>query len=272
MSQQRPSGSPSYNEFWSNRGQPTIAEQQPVNRGDPSAVLKPVNSPNRIAQSFEHIVIMWVELNVDIFMQLNALLPKYGGKKVNERELYNSFKDIVYIPVLTYLLGQINRIVPRDSGRTRNALELSVRGISGTTGGASSRVGDLHPFLVVLNAGNIIDKRGNAYVKYANAMPQSWLVHPGIHHPKTKSYRFGRTVKQKPKQTFHYLNDPEAESDFMGKLADGMPGMQGGRDYAEHQYMFRFIPFLSNLYEPLIRGMNLSTQYIEQALFTRSFG
>jgi len=152
--------------------------------------------------------------------------------KISETELREQIKMYVYEPTVAEMTTYINgphAIVPRDSGKLRNAMLLSIRGAAISPGSATyTRIGNLHPFVLVLNTGNV------NYAPFVNAMPSNWLQHNGLaHQTASGSGNINKTHKGRMKTPnpagipAHRLYDPNAQTDFFGTTAEA------GRDKAQ---------------------------------------
>ena len=203
------------------------------------------------AVPFDSEVILLLQLNEAVFQQYDLIArmyPPYRG--LNERSLLQLVQSTLYNQLKTMMMVDINNLAPRDSGRLRNAMELSIMGGHSGGGGATSMVSDLHPFFVILNTGDL------PYAKPVNYMPTNWLAHP---HPgsSNEGYKFGRRITRQREGSYqtargtwkHYLYDPRAETHWFFTIRDK------GRTYA-HQLYSNFVgstlPTWMDL-EPVIR-------------------
>jgi len=197
-------------------------------------------------------LVISIDLNSSVFEGLQRA-ARSGLQGISEAEILDEIRSAIYIPLQIYMIGQINQWAPKDSGRLRNALQLSIGG-TGTMGrgistyGAMSQTYGLHPFYVVLSSLNV------PYAGIVNLMPTQWLQHTGFAHANAwsinttkggESTRYGRTVLRKKGP--HRLNDPTAETDWFHKI------LNPGRTEAEQLWrrftnsiwvMNRFLPLM----------------------------
>jgi len=101
-----------------------------------------------------------VILELDINRALLKTLQKYKVP-ITAGKLLNLARTQVLMPVKTKILEDINKWVPRDTGKLRNSMRNAVR---------SSPISTF-PVRLVINT------RGVDYAKPVNRMPQIWLRH-----------------------------------------------------------------------------------------------
>lgn len=145
-------------------------------------------------------------LNRNLFSTVQSLL-KSAFIPFTEYALYHLIVQQIYVPTEVTLRELIYEIVPSDSGRTRNDLELSIR-----YAGSVSWSGNLNHLAMIMSI------KGVKYSPYANAMISTWLQHPGM-HGRTLSKRRGRTTKPR-KAKWHVLHDPNAQQFWYQSLAE----------------------------------------------------
>jgi hypothetical protein len=152
----------------------------------------------------ESQVIIALEIQNEVFTLYDQIFRSDTRKPLRETELLAMIKKSVYDPLQIQLRAYMERIVPFDTGRLLNAMELALAG--GRGGGqssATSQLNSLRPFYVVLNTGG---------VEYANVVSNMGVGN--VRHPHAgstnKSYRTGRIVKQSP----HNLHDPHAKPTY----------------------------------------------------------
>jgi hypothetical protein len=205
----------------------TVAQQQPAPigapvRGDPYGVhgVSGINPARRnrsgTQELFNNEVIFYCELNIKALEEAN----NGAYRKIAEIELREQIMKFVYQPTVDEMLQYINgpdSVVPRDSGRLRNVMALSIRGAAIAPGAATyTRIGNLHPFVVVLNTGTL------NYAPFVNEMPSQWLQHPGNHGIRLRSgWKAGRgPIKSGRTKVDPWLYDPNAQTDFFNIVAE----------------------------------------------------
>jgi hypothetical protein len=149
-------------------------------------------------------IIIAIQISYPSFFQYQ-MMARQELSDLNDRHLLDIVTQVIYRPLHTFMLNLINSPngpVPKDSGRLRNAMELSIGGGHYSGGGSNSQIGSLNPFYVILNTGKV------PYAPVVNRMQTSWLQHFGATHRgySGQSNRTGRRVRQKP----HTLLDPGA--------------------------------------------------------------
>lgn len=207
-----------------------------------------------------------IELNVIALHELNKFQSQYGDRKTTEQELYHDVRALVYDEALLPLLRMINNpdesIVPKDTGRLRNAILLSIQGGGGRASGSTyTRIGNLHPFSVILNTGKV------RYAAWVNPMPESWVQHTGQPHANawhSNHNAQGQSIrKYKPKQKPHALYDPNAKQDFFGKLVD-----EGQKIFEQMWYSYIHIKF-ADRFDHVIHKSYMTLDLIAMSLFRR---
>lgn len=203
-------------------------------------------------QSLPYLPIISIELNLQMFAEVERAAKYVNRQIITETFLLQRIRTEVYIPLRSFLYTKINTLAPKDSGRLRNALELSIAGgaVPGGNSSNTSQINGLRPFYVVLSAGNV------PYAGIVNAMPTPWLQHPGVHGV-VFSNRTGRTVK-----TAHQLNDPTAETGWYEKIAN--EGRQEAQRLWEMFEQSWVIPFVT----PLAQRIGVPVPLIVAGLFT----
>lgn len=217
----------SFNQILSNQ---TVLAQQPFksispipSNVAPSPYKGVVGAGSLSPQYFLNERLFEVELITLSLQTLNQMQSQYGDRKTTENELYHDIRSLVYDKALLYLLPLINNpqtsIVPKDSGKLRTAILLSIQGGGGGASGSTyTRIGNLHPFSVMVNTGKV------KYASWVNAMPNNWVQHNGRPHANAWSMYTnskGESIRtHKPKQKPHPLFDPNAQQDYFGKLVN----------------------------------------------------
>jgi hypothetical protein len=200
-------------------------------------------------------VILSIELNPQMFVEVEKAAKYVNQQRITESFLLERIRTEVYLPLRMRLWDWINQLAPKDSGATRNALELSVAGgtVPGGSSSATSQINGLHPFYVVLSTGNI------PYAKIANNMPSPWLKHNGPTHQGTLSSRYGRTQQRRAGP--HELFDPNAQQNwFETILYQGRIEARRLWSYFEYHWIMPFVT-------PLANKIGLSVNLIIDGLF-----
>jgi hypothetical protein len=148
-------------------------------------------------------LVIALEMDTLLFTQYQSF-AKYMNRNFQETEILHIIQQNLYDPLRIMLFQLINSIVPQDSGRLRNAMELSVAGGRTGQGGSHSMTSSLHPFFVVVNTGKV------EYAPVVNQMSTPMLQHFGFSHRNRLSTRYGRTVKPDYAKGGHHLYDPQA--------------------------------------------------------------
>jgi len=162
--------------------------------------------------TFESETIILIQINYQVLQLYQTVVRvRTGGReRFYERDVYNLvFRKFFKELLQPFMFSIINRFVPRDSGRLRNAMEIAVRDHSAT--------GSLNPFHVVIDTGNI------EYARPVNQMPNAWLKHPGTHIPGQHNMRRTRRGRKKAPAN---LYDPNAVTNWFQRVRDD------GRDMA----------------------------------------
>ena len=161
-------------------------------------------------------LIIMIQLDMRAFLTFQAVLRQIN-QNITESELLTGVINDIYTHLKPYMMGLINSIVPRDSGRLRNAMELSIAGGrgSGAQGGSTTMISGLNPFMVILNTGMV------SYAPVVNKMPDQWLIHPGTHGIRSRT-TVGRPTGRPSGRTKvpSSLNDPQAETLWFDKVRD----------------------------------------------------
>lgn len=196
-------------------------------------------------------VIMEVYLNIPLYITIQQVYGLFAaGKFMTDAEITRDVQTQVYHGLYTYMKATIDVDVPRHSARLRNMMEISLRDHSNT--------GNMHPFKVVLDTGDI------KYARYVNNMPVAWVQHPGT-HGSTRRIRKGR------KKTPPYLYDPQAKAGYFYTVTDK------GRTYAErtfNQYLktfaIKYLDRYSSFYHTtLAKQLGYTNHFnLAQALFS----
>jgi hypothetical protein len=222
-------------------------------------------------QQLPPILIISIELRTDMFVVVESQ-ARAMRRSLTETTLLNLIKTYCYEPLKNIMYQEIQSLAPKDSGRLRNMLMLSIGG--GATGGDSSstsQLHSLHPFFVVMSTGNI------PYASVVNQMPTPWLVHPGMHgaklqtvHKKSNSKSTGLGRGQKSRK---YLNDPAAQTNWFEKIyLSGVVQAQmlWDRTKVELEQFLNNLGITQNTIENPLQGMNLTM--IVDSLFEVRFG
>lgn len=190
---------------------------------------------------FDSELIILLQLNDAVFQQYDMIARMYPPHRgLNERLLLSAVQTEMYQKLKNDLFVIINKIVPQDSGRLRNSMELAINGGRAGSGGATSMTSDLRPFSVVVNTGDL------KYARPVNAMPTPWLAHPHA-FGSNKGYKFGRTVTRRsagsdigPRGAWrHNLNDPSAQTGWFYDV------VYKGRTIAQQKYQ-QFLNYLTS--------------------------
>jgi len=149
-------------------------------------------------------IVLKVQLNLEVFLQYEMIMRSNAPfKYLTEQILLESLKNYVYRPLEQSMIRDIEKLVPKDSGRLQGVMKQSIG-----PGSSISGLGNPNPFFVVLSAGNV------EYARPVANMPSRYLKHPGM-HGNVRSNRLSRYVKKS-----HMLYDPTAETDFFNKIAN----------------------------------------------------
>lgn len=175
-------------------------------------------------------LIILLQIDIQSFLTFQAVMRQIN-QNITESDILNAVISDIYIPLKVFMYNMIrgaSAVVPIDSGRLANAMELSIAGGkgSGAQGGATSLITGLNPFMVILNTGMV------SYAPVVNQMSPDMLKHYGASHQGKLSQRFGRTVTQKQsiQGLGHRLFDPTAEQHWFEKVRDG------GRQFAQQRW------------------------------------
>jgi hypothetical protein len=222
-------------------------QQQLSQQQNPNRVEQGINYPHpqpwrltkhggRFAQlgamgSHESEIIVAIQLQPQV-LNLYDQVTRYQsvGSKLTESGLLNSIREKFYEPLRNQLMGYMKSIVPFDTGRLLNSMELALAGGRGGGGqsSATSQLNNLNPFLVILNTGKV------EYAKVVTGMGTN-VAHNG----NKKSYRVGRIVRQSP----HLLNDPSARPDYFQQSVDQ------GRRFAQNWWNL----YVQNILIPILK-------------------
>jgi hypothetical protein len=172
-----------------------------------------IGKPNQ--SLFESELLFNVELDVMNLVKLNSIQVQFHDPPLFEKALYYDIKHLYadFLSRITpMIVSPVNAIVPKDTGRLRATILQSLQGNIYGSNGSYTRIGNLHPFTVVINTGKV------KYAAIVNEMPNEWLKHFGFKH----GTNTGKSNKKwKPKQKIpHNLHDPGAETDWFGKLVE----------------------------------------------------
>ena len=179
--------------------------------------LSNIGKPNQ--KFFESELLFNVELNGANLVYLNSIQVQFHDPPLFENRLYYDVKHLYtefLFQITPMITNPVSAIVPKDTGRLRATILQSIQGNSRGMNGTYSRLGNLHPFTVVINTGKV------KYAAIVNEMPSEWLKHFGFgHNGSTNMNNKQYQHKWKPKQKVpHNLIDPGAETDWFGKLVD----------------------------------------------------
>jgi len=198
-------------------------------------------------------VIAAIQMDYRNFMSIQAY-TRLGNSDITENQLLHDIQDAFYMPLFGRIRTLINSLAPKDSGRLRNAMELAAGGgthggTGAAGGGATSQIGTLNPFAVIINTGKVY------YAPVVNKMPDNWLQHFGGPHRgySGQSKRVGRRVKQSP----HSLNDPQAIQYWYQEIVNG------SRQFAQQLWMGL------RAAGPLIRDLTPAANYLSTPTQTR---
>lgn len=234
--------------------------------------ITPVNPQYRILagteQFFNNQTLIRVDLNSANFELYRRSFNTYFPLTTfTESYFLELIKLHIYNPLMVVMTSYIDApdaIVPAKSHRLRNTMMLSLRG--GAGGSNYTKTGNLHPFQVVLNTGNI------KYAPWVNLMPTEWLQHPGIKHGSgEKGYKKSRKQKKTP----YILYDPNAQNNWFQKC------VKAGQDTSEQLWDFFINNIFSQIVDPYIIEYNrypyqpgytyLTLGKVVQDLFTVAF-
>ena len=161
-------------------------------------------------------VVISIELNSFVFTQVEQAAKVTFNNRITENGILTMIRNTIYDPLKQVMFNDIANWVPKDSGRLRNAMELSIAGggVPGGNASSTSQINGLHPFYVVLSTGDV------PYASVVENMPDPWVQHDGPTHQGGLSSRYGRTVSRKKGP--HELHDPQARQGAFGMvLANG---------------------------------------------------
>ena len=192
-----------------------VATMQPTVPDIRGMAPRVARGPVASREYFESEILFDLELDVLALGTFNLIQTHYGDPKTSEAQLYYDVKHL-YAEFMDQFLPWITdpdrAIVPKDTGDLRNAIIASLQGNAAGTQGTFTRVGNLHPFMVLINMGRL------QYAQWVVQMPAEWLQHTGAKHTRTtKSSRtqrrgFGRNMAR------HRLWDPNAQEGFFDVL------------------------------------------------------
>lgn len=151
--------------------------------------------------TYDSEIIIAIQLQDEVFYGYEQIIKSNFGR-LSQTQLLADVRRYVYEQLKGQMFAYMRNVVPRDTERLLNAMELAIAGGRSGGGGQSSstsQLNSLHPFFVVLNTGNV------PYAKVLEGMGNHVK-----HYGNKKSYRTGRIVKRKP----HPLNDPQASSSY----------------------------------------------------------
>lgn len=229
----------------------TYKNQSP-NQGFSPQILSPINTKTNRANPtyFENNILVYLEFNTLSYDAIYKSMSQVN--RVKEREIHGAVYHQFYWPLANdverYIENEFS-VVPADTHRLRNTMILSLRGGYAGPGGSMTRVGDLHPFMVVLNTGKL------KYAPFVNVMPTPWLQHPGS-HGQTTSTRTGR-VKKKA----HDLHDPMAKTNWFNLT------VEYGRKQAQ-SYLMRFINgWLTQTFISYLQANNITSMELFEQMF-----
>ena len=172
----------------------------------------------------------------------------------NATEILKSDDLHSYDVITPMITNPVSAIVPKDTGRLRATILQSIQGNSRGMNGTYSRLGNLHPFTVVINTGKV------KYAAIVNEMPSEWLKHFGFgHNGSTNMNNKQYQHKWKPKQkTPHKLMDPGAETDWFGKLVNA--GQQIWQTLCANYIRGDFARYFTNTITRSNTGLRMSGQ------------